>query len=316
MQGDFVRSGMLVSTTGREYPVRAFIPRFASEDYAESFSVEWEKHPRVLSEATSNFTVYRQRFTTETKWGADLTGQTILEAGCGPGSITPFALETGAMVVSFDLSKSVEQARKAIGASERSLIVQASIFEMPFKTASFDKAFCFGVLQHTPNPPEAMRALAEILSPGGSLAADSYIVPDAKLGGPHRLLRAKYRFRRLTSNVPPRLLHQIVSAYVSVLFPLYKRLRDNPKGMELLRSFMIDEYRQRLTGMDERFYREFAILDIFDFLSPKYDIPQTVESFRQIFADIRMTEIDVHPGWNGIEGRGTKYATADHASLG
>ena len=77
-----------------------------------------------------------------------------------------------------------------------------------------------------------------------------------------------------------------------------------------MRSLMMDDYRQRMTGMDEKFYREFAVLDIFDFLSPKYDIPQTAESFRKIFVDIGMAEIDVHPGWNGIEGRGVKSSTA------
>jgi SAM-dependent methyltransferase len=315
MDGDFVRSGMLLSAAGRKYPVKAFVPRFTENDgYAESFSVEWERHPDILHNFKTNFTAYRQRFTTETKWDADLTGQYILEAGCGPGAITPFALETGATVVSFDLSNSVEQARKTIGAHERSLILQASIFEMPFKRETFDKVFCFGVLQHTPDPAAAMGALAEVLLSGGALAADSYMVPDPKLGGGHRLVRAKYRFRKVLPRLPPRALHHVVSAYVSFLFPLYRRLRENPKGIEFMRSLMMDDYRQRMTGMDEEFYREFAILDIFDFLSPKYDIPQTVESFRKIFVDIGMLEIDVHPGWNGIEGRAVKSFVAPNGS--
>jgi SAM-dependent methyltransferase len=250
--------------------------------------------------------MYRDRFTSETKWGSDLAGQIVLEAGCDPGALTPFALETGATVVSFDLSNSVEQARQSIGENERSLIVQASIFEMPFKSATFDKVFCFGVLQHTPDTAAGMKSLAEALRAGGSLAADSYITPDAEFGGGHRLLRAKYRFRKIVPNLPPRILHRVVSLYVYTLFPLYKLLRNKPKGMEFMRSLMIDEYRQRMTGMDEKFHREFAVLDIFDFLSPKYDNPQTVDSFRQLFVDVGLAEIDVHPGWNGIEGRGVK----------
>jgi ubiquinone/menaquinone biosynthesis C-methylase UbiE/uncharacterized protein YbaR (Trm112 family) len=309
MDGDFIRTGILRSQAGAIYPIKSYIPRFADDGYAESFTVEWEKHPDILHSSMSNFSAYRKRFTEETRWGTDLSGQTVLEAGCGPGALTSFALETGATVVSLDLSNSVEKARSSIGSNPRSLFLQASIFEMPFKAECFDKVFCFGVIQHTPDPHTGLRELARVLKQGGSLAADSYIDPDPKLGGGHKLLRAKYRFRRLLPDLPPRLLHRLVTAYVIVLFPLYKILRNTSAGPDFMRGLMIDEYRQRMTGMDEKHYKEFAVLDIFDFLSPKYDFPQTVSSFRQIFESIGMTEIDVHPGWNGIEGRAVK---ADH----
>jgi SAM-dependent methyltransferase len=304
--GDFVKSGLLVSAAGRSYPIRNFIPRFANDGYAESFSVEWEKHPNILKEATSSFSSYRHRFLLETKWSSDLAGQTILEAGCGPGSLTSFALETGATVVSFDLSNSVAQASDFIGRSERSLILQASLFEMPFKSATFDKAYCFGVIQHTPDPTRAICALSDVLKVGGSLAADSYIAPDPTLGGGHTILRAKYRFRKYMPDLPPRILHKLVKGYVGLMFPIYKAIRDRPGGAEMMRRFLFDEYRQRMQGMDEKFHREFAVLDIFDFLSPRFDIPQTVESFKDIFERAGMIEIDIHPGWNGIEGRGLK----------
>src|SRR5215813_5192508 len=104
MHGNFVRTGILRSHAGAIYPIKSYIPRFAHDGYAESFTVEWEKHPDILHNSMSNFSAYRKRFTEETRWGTDLSGQTILEAGCGPGALTSFALETGATVVSFDLS--------------------------------------------------------------------------------------------------------------------------------------------------------------------------------------------------------------------
>lgn len=304
--GDFVKSGLLVSGAGRTYPIHNYIPHFADEGYAKSFSVEWEKHPAILKETTSNYSAYRRRFFAETKWSSDLTGQTILEAGCGPGSLTPFALETGATVVSFDLSNSVMQASNFIGRNDRSLILRASLFDMPFRAATFDKAYCFGVIQHTPDPARAICAISEVLKVGGSLAADSYIAPDPVLGGGHTILRAKYRFRKYMPHLPPRVLHKLVKTYVSILFPIYKAVRDRPGGADIMRRFLIDEYRQRMDGMDEKFYREFAVLDIFDFLSPRFDIPQTMESFKGIFERAGLVELDIHPGWNGIEGRGLK----------
>jgi SAM-dependent methyltransferase len=306
-EGEFIRSGELVSYTGPSYPIRDFVPRFTAEAYAKSFTVEWEKHPSILHQSTSNMTLYETRFAKETRWPDDLSGQAVLEAGCGPGALTRYPLDRGATVVSFDLSDSVTRARQMIGPSPRSLIIQASIFQLPFRPRVFDRTFCFGVLQHTPDPERAFRALVDTLKPGGSIAADSYIVPDPKLGGGHRLVRAKYRFRKLQlSRIPPRLLHLLVRLYVSIVFSLHSRAKGDQVKMDQIRSLMLDDYAQRLTSMDEKHFKEFAILDIFDFLSPRYDIPQTVDSFRAIFERSGLTDIDVHPGYNGIEGRARK----------
>ena len=306
MDGEFIREGTLESSEGRVYPVRNYIPRFSDEVYARSFSVEWEQHPEILQEAISNYSAYRERFARETKWESELSGQLILEAGCGPGAFTAYPLNRGATVISFDLSSSVDQARRAVGKHKRSLFVQADILQMPFRIESFDKCFCFGVLQHVPDPYGAFLELVKMLKAGGKMAADIYIKPDRILGGGHRLLRAKYRFRKLLPDLNPRFLHFLVRCYVGITFPLYKILRDKPKGMELMRSLMVDDYRCRMTGMDEKFYKEFAVLDIFDFLSPEYDNPKTVNEFRQFFLAAGLTNVDVHVGYNGIEGRGEK----------
>src|SRR5260370_34336403 len=77
-----------------------------------------------------------------------------------------------------------------------------------------------------------------------------------------------------------------------------------------MRRLMFDDYRYRLPGVEERLHKEFAVLDIFDFLSPIYDYPDTVEGFHTTFADAGLVNIDVHPGYNGIEGRGRKPADA------
>ncbi|MGU3287591.1 class I SAM-dependent methyltransferase [Methylobacterium mesophilicum] len=306
-EGEFIRSGELRSASGKSYPIREFIPRFTSDDYANNFSVEWEKHPDILHQLSSNMTMYRTRFNDETKWPQNLENELVLEAGCGPGALTPFSVERGATVISLDLSSSVDQARQIVKEGPRNLFVQASMFAMPFRPGMFDRCFCFGVIQHTPDPAQAFAELVKVLRPGGHLAADSYIRPDPQLGGGHKLLRAKYRFRRLGLNrLPPRLLHLLVKAYVTAVFPFHRRLAAQPDRVEMFRSLMLDDYKARLTGMDLSRHKEFAVLDIFDFLSPAYDFPQSVDEFRDLFAKSGLTDIDVHPGYNGIEGRGRK----------
>jgi SAM-dependent methyltransferase len=309
--GDFIRRGTLASPSGRTYPIVDFVPRFTGEGYAASFSLEWQRHPDILRETKSNYQLYRTRFSAETKWEEDLTGQFVLEAACGPGALTPYPLERGATVVSFDLSNSVDQTRASIGANPRSLIVQASMFSLPFRPGSFDKCFCFGVIQSTPDPRGGFAALVKMLKPGGQIAADCYVVPDPKEGGGHRIIRAKYRFRRLgLHKLPPKMAHFIIRQYVNAMWPLYQAWKTDPKRAEWLRSMLLDDYNYRLPGMHESRHKEFAVLDIFDFLASAYDLPETVDSFRSFFEEAGLVNIDVHPGYNGIEGRGIKSFTA------
>ncbi len=55
------------------------------------------------------------------------------------------------------------------------LIVQASVYEMPFPDKLFDKAFCFGVLQHTPDPKGAFLSIPPHVKEGGKVVADVYL---------------------------------------------------------------------------------------------------------------------------------------------
>ena len=80
---------------------------------------------------------------------------------------------TGGTVVSFDYSGAVAANYRSNGSHEN-LLVQASVYEMPFRLNYLDKAFCFGVLQHTPNPREAFISIVQQLRPGGRIAADVY----------------------------------------------------------------------------------------------------------------------------------------------
>ena len=56
----------------------------------------------------------------------------------------------------------------------------------------------------------------------------------------------------------------------------------------------------------EKQLKEWAILDTFDNLAPKFDQRQTLSTLRKWFSECEMEEVDVHYGYNGIEGRGVK----------
>lgn len=301
-RGGRIRSGLLACKQQHTFPVIDFIPRFVDPgNYASNFSSQWNNWPELLS----LYDGYGERFKNETKWPDDLTGALVLEAGCGAGTFTPFAAATGATVVSFDLSRGVEANYERSGHLENVLIVQADIFSIPVRKHSFDYVFCFGVLQHTPNPKAAFMSLSRCLSDGGQISVDVYTMPPE--GHPYEILwKNKYRARRFINFLPEKIILRLVKTYVHLMWPLVKRVaaKETDRARKFNRTLLFDDYKPRLPGMDPARYKSFAMLDIYDFLGPAYDIPATWEELKSWFEEAMLSDIDVHPGYNGLEGRG------------
>lgn len=302
-----VRQGeLLESVSGTRYPIVNFIPRFApQENYSDSFGLEWSIHSRTQYDETSGFSFSKHRFEKETRWEADLRGETILEVGCGSGRFTKHALDTGAFVASCDYSSAVEANYRSNGMRDNLLLVQASVYEMPFRRGFFDKAFCFGVLQHTPDPRKAFRAVLEHLKPGGEVVSDIYVKNVGRW-----LLQPKYWVRPFTRQMPPQKLYAAVQKYVNLMWPLARIVRKIPGvGPTLNWKLLIADYSRVLPGADDATLKEWACLDTFDMLSPAYDQPVTLRTFRKWHDEAGLLDVDVHYGFNGIEGRGTKAGT-------
>jgi len=121
-----------------------------------------------------------------------LQGSLILEAGCGAGRFTQICLDAGAEVIAFDLSNSVDACLENHGLVKNLHLVQADIYRLPFRRNLFPYIFCFGVLQHTPQPKEAFFHLTQFLAPGGRIAIDIY------RKGPWNWIFPKYYLRRIT----------------------------------------------------------------------------------------------------------------------
>lgn len=49
-------------------------------------------------------------------------------------------------------------------------------------------------------------------------------------------------------------------------------------------------------------------MDTFNMLAPDYDNPQTLKGFRSWHEEAGLIDIDVHRGYNGVEGRARKPA--------
>jgi protein-L-isoaspartate O-methyltransferase len=128
-------------------------------------------------EATENQRLQDQASTLVELLHADTlypAGSSVLEAGCGVGAqtVTLAANSPGALITSIDISEvSVAAARKAVKAAAITNVTlrQADIFQLPFPSRSFDHLFVCFVLEHLAQPVAALRALKEVLKPGGTI---------------------------------------------------------------------------------------------------------------------------------------------------
>ena len=101
-------------------------------------------------------------------------GSTVLEAGCGVGAQTVAIAERspGAHIISIDLSEvSLREARKAVEGNKLSnvTLLQGDILELNFAPESVDHVFLCFVLEHLPQPMDALNALKRVLKSGGTI---------------------------------------------------------------------------------------------------------------------------------------------------
>lgn len=289
------------------YDIKCYIPRFVPlENYASGFGLEWTKHAKTQYDSYTGTNISEKRFFEETKWPRKLDKQVVLEVGSGSGRFTEQAASTGAMIVSMDYSYAVEVNYLSNGRKENVLIVQADIYNMPFKKNYFDKLFCFGVLQHTPDVKKAFMILPGYLKRGGSLAIDVYLKPT----GIYRLLNTRYKIRPITKRIEPQKLYEWCKRYIEVMWPLSKIFRRIPViGRQLNWMLLIADY-AGVYKLSDNLLKEWAILDTFDMLSPMYDFPQSIETVMEWFKSAELINIEVKLGYNGIEGRGTRRINA------
>lgn len=299
-----IKSGYLQEpTTKVKYPILNYIPRFVSLDnYANNFGLEWNKHDRTQYDNTSGFNVSQERYENETKWGYNLKGELILEAGSGSGRFTEHLVKTQAMCISFDYSNAVEANYRSNGQNKNLLIVQASIFEMPFENNYFERILCIGVLQHTPDPKLAFKTLIESLKKGGHICTDIYL-----RNFPKFYLTPKYLIHYFTKKMDPEKLYKRTVNYINFMWPIARLLMKIPTVGKMINwRLMIADYHHLLVNADSKTLKEWAILDTYDMVSPAHDHPATLKEYAGWHQDFGLTNIDVHIGYNGIEGRGIK----------
>ena len=166
----------LVDKRGNSFPILKDIPRFVElENYSSSFGFQWNEFDKTQVDEHSKNSISRDRFYRSTRWtNESLYGAKVLEVGSGSGRFTQIMLEAGADLYSFDYSNAVEANARNNGDYENLTLCQASVYDIPFRKEYFDKVFCLGVIQHTPDVEKSFAMMLKCLKPGGEIAIDVY----------------------------------------------------------------------------------------------------------------------------------------------
>lgn len=254
-----------------------------SEGYAGNFGFQWNKFVKTQIDLEASESVQStERFLAVTGWDKEnLDGKTVLEVGCGAGRFTKVVMEhTKAELHSVDYSSAIEACYKNnLGHEDRLFIYQASIYDMPFQENVFDKVFCFGVLQHTPDISKSIQCLIEKAKPGGEVIVDFY-----PYNGLHTMFHAKYFFRLFTRKMRNDKLLKLIEGNIDWMIGATTFFNKIGIGRIANRLIPICDIKNTFPeNLNKDQIREWAILDTFDMLSPEFDSPQKISHVAELF---------------------------------
>lgn len=100
-------------------------------------------------------------------------GQTVVDAGCGPGNAFGPLSRIGARIVGFDYSPGMvrEAHQLATGQGLDVAVFRADAQAIPLADRSFDRVLASHMLFHVPDIARALREMRRILRPGGRILA-------------------------------------------------------------------------------------------------------------------------------------------------
>lgn len=263
-------------------------------NYTQNFGYQWNKFAATqIDREQKNMQLSYNRFFAVTGWDKeDLKGCNILEVGSGAGRFSQIVLDhTAANLYSVDYSNAVEANFKNNGHhKERFHLYQASVYEMPFAKGQFDKVFCFGVIQHTPDVNKTVQSLINMAKPGAEVMVDFYCV-----NGWWTKLQAKYIFRPITKKWSNEKLLNKIEKNVDWMIAATTFFNKIGIGRFVNRFIPICDIKGTIPqGLSKKEIREWCILDTFDMFGPQYDQPQKISTVKKWFQQNGMKNV-----WGG-----------------
>lgn len=132
----------------------------------DRFGYSWDRFNELTPEQESQFQLWTVHLSPQRDW----KGKSFLDAGCGAGRNSHWAMSYGAdSCVSIDLDeRSLAAARRNLAKFPSADVRACSIYDIPYQDR-FDIVFSIGVIHHLDNPAFAVSKLAQAARPGGSV---------------------------------------------------------------------------------------------------------------------------------------------------
>lgn len=132
---------------------------------SERFGYEWGRYGEIYPEHEAQFRGWTSALPEE-EW----KGCTFLDAGCGMGRNSVWAMRSGAVGgVAVDLdARSLAQARRNLADYPGVEVRCQSIYDLPDRDR-FDIVFSIGVIHHLEFPEKALQAMVRAAKPGGKV---------------------------------------------------------------------------------------------------------------------------------------------------
>jgi len=288
-QDEVVTGELITANKSHRYPIQGSIPRFVPQrNYAENFGIQWNQFRGTQLDSVSGLPISRDRFYRFSGWSPDqLAGKLVLDVGCGAGRFAEIALQAGARVVALDYSTAVDACWSNLSTHQGLNVVQGDVIALPFLIGQFDFVYCFGVLQHTPDPERAFRSLPPQLRPGGMLAVDIYPWLLRNLGW------SKYWLRPLTKRMPPQTLFSLVKRATGPMLALSHAVGCVPRIGRYLRYLVPVVSYEGVYPLSSSQLYEWAILDTFDMLAPAHDHPKQQKELLRWFTEAGLENCSV-----------------------
>lgn len=204
------------------FPVRDGVPRFTgdSTDTARYFGYMWGEQSQKVAPARIA-SPYHLHAMQQALDAPPLRGF-ILDAGCGEGiDLAMVALDPACEAVGVELSSGgVATTLARIKGLDRAQVVQGNLLKLPIAANTFDGAYSYGVVHHTPDPARAVSEIARTLKPGAPFL---YYVYEDFSDRPWRWRLALWlanRVRLVSTKLPPPLLMRLCRALSPVVYLL------------------------------------------------------------------------------------------------
>lgn len=210
------------------FPVIDGVPRFTRDTTrtARYFGYMWGEQAPAVTPPTEP-SPYHLQAMLDALQAPPLRGL-VLDAGSGEGiDLAMAALDPACEVIGVELSAGgIATTIARTRGLERAHAVQGDLLRLPLASGTFDAAYSYGVVHHTPDPEKAIREIARVLKPGAPLLFYVYEDFSDRSWLWRAALAAANSVRVITTRLPPALLMRIcriLSPVVYVLLTLPSR---------------------------------------------------------------------------------------------